>query len=1088
MKIPLLVDVGDVSLSIVRNSVVETVPLPMKPHLYIRSRDKIEDDGLTYRGREKILRIPIGYDTPEEFDVVTADSVSEYKKLYFQNVPMCKHNYDELVYSELPDFYYNYPNTDPLKIAVLDMEVLTSGMGIFPNADRDPIIAIGFKLVGIGEPIIVLVKDPKNPLSETDAINEFVDKIVDLDPDIIATYNGVKFDIRYLLGRMDVLGIDPSRLGRISGEVTPENIPGRIHWDMWNDVENDQTLLGLPNRRLKTVGYHFKVSDIIDLGREALSNTSQLLGKPELSTYLSSDVMITEALVGVYIDNHIAMAEMVGIPLREKMRAYDSMIPKLFHVRHLGKKYIGVFTNDQRYKDKLGTMRYESAKVGLYLNGEPVEKLKKYYPKIYKIDFSGQYPSAMDTFNLSPETTKIVDYRDYTGKFRSQRRKDSLMLCIPNKNANIDMIIKVNLAHDGFLRNELRLLREQRRGLKAASRDNPNDKTLYSQQWAIKVLMNSIYGYEGLTSSYYGDLSVAVATVGVCKWLVEQVEDMFTPHLIETDSVTGCTPLCILRDDKYIDFLPISELIPEYAYESKNIRYSHTPKSIKILTRNGWKGINYIKQHKVSKDIYRVNTTDGYVEVTEDHSLFSKDGNSITPLDMNPGDEIELRELPNHSYDVDYSEDFAWLLGFIAAEGTIDVNAIKNDKRYRYQLSIVNQNPSLLDRCVKIIREHYLIECSIYDTIKSSSVYKISKNNKRMVTDLYSLCYTERGSKKVPLFVLNGTSNIKKAYLDGIWAGDGSISKYGCESLASIDHTLFAGVRYLMNCLGKKTSVLVHKRKMAVLTVNTRNGKRYAGKNVNINKVKRVEKLPTDGPTWVYDISTEDGSFIAGIGGLCCFNTDGIMLDCDPDINNLNKFVTDLITNTFGIESHMEVELDEFQDGFFYRMKNYILREMDGKISVKGNMFKSSKHSRLYEKAMRESCEFILDNSSKDHKVFTEGKYELVEKIKNWDNYEVSDFIKHIVIQKDISSYYNRNCMQVSLALQAKKYLGQDIVAGDGIDYIVVNSGIGKEYRIAPKVNSVKDISIPYYDKEIDTVLDALGFDSAERVGQLMLF
>ena len=1089
MKVPLLVDLGINTITIVRNSVVEEIPLPTKPRIYVITGDEAVLGNYTERGRKQISRIPIGSRKEEAIDIIELDTIPELDKAYYKNLPMCRYEYDELLYCEYPDFFCSYPNTDPLRIMVLDIEVLTRGMGLFPNADRDPIIAIGCGMTTEDGNYIITIDSPNDERCEKEGIDRFIKYIIAKDPDVIATYNGERFDIAYLLKRMEHLSIDPSymcRTGLENKKVTPKDIPGRIHWDIWKDVDGDQTLLGLPNKRLKTICSHYGWS-VIDLGREALSNTSKLVGKPELSGYLESDVILTRKLTDVYLLNHVVMAERMSMPLREKMNAYDSLIPKIMHVRGLGNKYIGVRTNEERYKDTFGTMRYASAKVALYDNGVPVKELRRYFKKVFKIDFSSQYPTAIDTFNLSPETCSLVDVKEYTGNFKFGNTGKFLWFNIPDKNAKVDMVIRVNISVDSFLRREIESLKEQKSLLKAEMKQRPDDKVLNSKYWAVKVLMNSIYGYEGQASARWSELPVAIATVGLCRWIVEQVEGMLGKTLIETDSVTGCTPLCILRDDKYIDFLPISELVPDYAYESINIRYSHVPKNIKILTRAGWKGINYVKQHLVNKDIYRINTTDGYVEVTGDHSLFSKDGSGITPLDMEPGSEIELRELPKHSYEVDYSEEFAWLLGFIAAEGTVDINPTRTDKRSRYQLSIVNQDTTLLDRCVNIIRGHYLVECQIYNTMRSSSVYKICKNDKTMVTELYNLCYTPHGSKKVPLFILNGTDNIKRAYLNGIWVGDGFTRSNGVESLSSIDHTLFAGVKYLMNCLGKETSVLLYNEKMNVLVVNTRNGRRN-GANVNLNRVKRVEKLLASTPTWVYDVSTEDGSFVTGIGGLCCFNTDGIYVDTDPDIDTLNKRMSGIIEKTFGIESRMDIELEEFDDGYFYRTKNYILRH-NGKLHVKGNAFKSSKHSRVYEKATQIACEFILDTGATigDRDLWFK-RNDLVRKLTDWDSYELTDFIKHVTLDKDPDMYVNQNVMQVKLAEQAKKYLSQELHSGDGVDYIVTTRGRdNKEYTIAPRVTDRRQVYLDYYEGELETLLTALGFSETTRTGQLEL-
>lgn len=1077
MRVPLLSQPNNISLTIVHNSKVETVSLPMKPRIYIPSSTK--HDG---RVSNTIKKIPVGMKDTVELDVVEFNSIDKMNKFYVRYAHVVKMEYNELLYCEIPDFYYSYPNSDELKIMCLDIEVLTRGMGIFPNASRDPIIAIGYSM---GDSVVT--HSARCVDDERSIIDTFIDDVVRLDPDIIATYNGIKFDIPYILTRIEKLGIDAALLSRTNEHPTPTDIGGRIHWDMWIDVEGDQTLLGLPNRKLKTIGNHFGWSDIIDIGRDALSNTSLLVGTSELDEYLTSDIHLTEKLSSVYIGKHIAMSDMMGIPLRETINSYNSLIPKVMHARNLGDRYIGLYTNEERYSDLLGNMRYQSAKVAIYDDGEMLEKhevLGKYFPKVYKIDFSSQYPTAMDTFNLSPDTTRIIDYREYSGEFDFKYRDNILWLKIPDKNIMKDIIIKIDMHDDGFLRKIIRTLGAKRKVLKEKSKLEPDNKSIYSQNWAIKVLMNSIYGYEGLTVSTHGDLSVAIATVGLCRWIVGKVEDMLGDTIIETDSVTGNTPICILRNDSYVDFIPISDLVPDYMYESINGRYKNIPTNIKVLTRNGWAKLNYVKQHLVEKDIYRVNTTDGYVEVTGDHSLFMRDGNEVKPSNISPGIELDIREIPHYAYRTDYSEDFAWLLGFIAAEGTVDINTTRG----RYQLSIVNNDITTLQRCRNILASHYLLDCEIYDTRASSAVYKICKCNKAMVADLYNLCYTRRGCKKVPLGILNGTNNIKKAYLDGIWKGDGHIAitrKQHREDIDTVHHTLAAGIKYLINSTGTHTGILIRDDKPNVISIKKRIP-RAKSRNVNEHIVKKV-KILSNSSRWVYDISTEDGSFVTGIGGICCHNTDGIYISADPNLDNVNAMMSDVISDTFNLESRMGLELDEYADGYFYKTKNYILRELNGKIVTKGNTFKSSKHSRVYEHVVKESCKFILNNGNRDDTSYNNDKYKLVKSFKDWYNYKLTDYIKHIRLSNNPGEYSNQNCMQVHLARQAKEYLGEEIGKGDGLDYIVVKSGSEYTYRLASLVNSLNEIYFQYYDDEIGTALGALGFTDNDMSGQMEL-
>lgn len=50
-----------------------------------------------------------------------------------------------------------------------------------------------------------------------------------------------------------------------------------------------------------------------------------------------------------------------------------------------------------------------------------------------------------------------------------------------------------------------------------------------------------------------------------------------------------------------------------------------------VWTDNGWTKIKKVMRHKVTKQMYRILTHSGVVDVTEDHSLLNKNGNKISP-------------------------------------------------------------------------------------------------------------------------------------------------------------------------------------------------------------------------------------------------------------------------------------------------------------------------------------------------------------------------------------------------------------------------------------------------------------------------
>jgi hypothetical protein len=111
--------------------------------------------------------------------------------------------------------------------------------------------------------------------------------------------------------------------------------------------------------------------------------------------------------------------------------------------------------------------------------------------------------------------------------------------------------------------------------------------------------------------------------------------------VIYGDSVTGGTPL-LLRDPErnliHIETIDsigcIWEDYPEFKMFDQSVRIDKqfTRTIYQVWTDKGWSNIKKVIRHKTNKQIYKVFTHTGFVEVTEDHSLLDDNILKITPL------------------------------------------------------------------------------------------------------------------------------------------------------------------------------------------------------------------------------------------------------------------------------------------------------------------------------------------------------------------------------------------------------------------------------------------------------------------------
>jgi len=187
--------------------------------------------------------------------------------------------------------------------AAWDMEVV--GVGQFPSAKRDPITALAWYSPGHEE---VLTGD------EAGIIEGFANLMSGENPDVCDTYNGNRFDWRYLVQRASILKVklpvgrrrDPPwvqqferKFGKMKGVDYEINLTGRVNFDVWREVRFDTSLTGeIKNRQLKTVArYFFPDEDFIEVDRAHLG----WLSPGELRDYCLSDARATYKLADSYL-------------------------------------------------------------------------------------------------------------------------------------------------------------------------------------------------------------------------------------------------------------------------------------------------------------------------------------------------------------------------------------------------------------------------------------------------------------------------------------------------------------------------------------------------------------------------------------------------------------------------------------------------------------------------------------------------------------------------------------------------------------------------------------------------------------------
>jgi len=184
---------------------------------------------------------------------------------------------------------------------------------------------------------------------------------------------------------------------------------------------------------------------------------------------------------------------------------------------------------------------------------------------------------------------------------------------------------------------------------------------LDAKQKALKVSANSMYGGMGAQKGYIplvpGAASITAMGRKLIMLAVERIQKEFSCAILTYgDSVTGDTPVLCMKDG-VIHILPIEELkllsdgewteYPLFKLDGSDRRDKEKidirgQDELKVWCGepHGWQALRKIIRHKVEKDIFRVATRNGVIDVTEDHSLLSPSGKKLRAGDVNAGDSL----------------------------------------------------------------------------------------------------------------------------------------------------------------------------------------------------------------------------------------------------------------------------------------------------------------------------------------------------------------------------------------------------------------------------------------------------------------
>jgi DNA polymerase elongation subunit (family B) len=447
-----------------------------------------------------------------------------------------------------------------------------------------------------------------------------------------------------------------------------------------------------------------------------------------------------------------------------------------------------------------------------------------------------------------------------------------------------------------------KLLAARKAKRKEAEREeNPERKNLLdAEQLAYKITANSLYGQLGSKTFKVRLVYLAASVTAYARkqllFSKDCIERFYGPgagdprcavkadaKIVYGDSVTGDTPL-IIKYKNIIQTIRIDELelLLSQNWTPYNMKEEIQPSSINneiyVWSSTGWTKIKRIIRHILSaeKKLYRINTHNGIVDCTDDHSLVLSNGLEVKPDNVGIGTELLHKEFDDFiEVNCDITKGEAFVMGLFVADGSSDVYKCPSGTKASWAINKADMK--LLEKAQMLCP----FETKILNTLESSGVYKlVPVGNITEISRKYrKLFYNHSREKKIPSCILNAANDILSEFWNGFYSGDGDKGKNCVVRFDQKGKEIGTGLTFIAKKLGFNVSINERASK-----VNTfRYTMTLTLQRKNADAIKKIRLLPSpDNKIFVYDLETDNHHFGVGPGSLIVHNTDSIFAQVNP--------------------------------------------------------------------------------------------------------------------------------------------------------------------------------------------------------------
>ncbi|HNT73324.1 MAG TPA: DNA-directed DNA polymerase, partial [Methanothrix sp.] len=415
------------------------------------------------------------------------------------------------------------PNA-PLRTMAFDIECLPLH-GAMPNPETSPVIMISLAfdppcrgkedLVLVGRDLDCPRGDVLCSRGEREMLSRFIEILKDYDPDVVAGYNSAEFDFPYLEERARRLNLDvrvgrdrsPWRVRKIVNQTRVE-ITGRVVVDLLPLVRSSFSLkrYTLRNASLELLGV--EKHDVEPKEMEALWSASgeefaRLVSYSRRDSYLALHLLTDLKL----LDKYIALAQTSGSLLQDVIDGGQTGMVENFLFRKFQER--GRVIPPKPDADLSSARAAQSFELK---GGAVLEPKKGLVEDVLILDYRSLYPSIMMAHNLCYSTVVTDEHPPSEVVVRPPSGGEFVL---PSASPGIV---------PGVLRDLLAQRTDIKRRMKSASDEERN--ILDAQQYALKILLNSFYGYSGYARARLYSLPLANAVTSFGRSNIQNTKNM----------------------------------------------------------------------------------------------------------------------------------------------------------------------------------------------------------------------------------------------------------------------------------------------------------------------------------------------------------------------------------------------------------------------------------------------------------------------------------------------------------------------------------------------------------------------------------